>query len=224
MALRVLATALVLGLAPAVASGQAGSPLPGMMPQGALLPAELGRCCDGYRVGHWVEYLVSAPGRRQLWHLHLAVVGRDGDAYWIELTMAQPSRGEAIARMLVDPGEGAVGGRLRRLIIQPEGNLPLELPLDMAPATLPAARPAEGSGTFVGTETIRVTAGTFSARHYRRGEGAEASDVWISERVPLWGLARFQGPRAQLTLIAFGTGAASRVVGEPVPFNPHSFR
>jgi hypothetical protein len=100
----------------------------------------------------------------------------------------------------------------------------LELPVDEAGDTLPDLESGEGPGVHVGTETLRVAAGTFQARHYRRGSGSEARHVWISDRVPLWGLTRFDGPRVRLTLVAMGTGAVSRVVDEPVPFDPNSIR
>jgi len=221
----VAALVVLLG-ASGTAAGQAGSPLPGMMPGGALLPAELGRCCDGYRVGHWVEYVVHLRERRQVWHLHLAVVGREGEAWWIEMTVAQARGGEAIARMLVHHGDEAdqVGGRLRRLIVQPEGQVPLELPVEEASGTLPEIDSGEGPGVLVGAESIRVGAGTFRARHYRRGEGPRARHIWLSDRVPLWGLTRYRGPRVEMSLTAMGAGAASRVTAEPIPFDPSTLR
>ena len=163
--------------------------------------------------------------RRGVVHLHLAVVGRESAGWWIEMTVADSRAGEVVARLLVAEGEtDRVGGRLLRLVVQPEGQIPLELPLTAARSTLPDLDAGEGPGVLVGTEQLRLDAGTFASRRYRRGEGPNAREVWISERVPLWGLARYVGPSVRMSLVAMGTGAASRVVGEPVPFDPATFR
>lgn len=220
-----LALSAAVGGGPRPAAAQTGAPLPGMMPGGTLLPAELGRCCEGYRVGLWVEYLVLLHDRREAWHLRLAVTGREGDAWWVEMTVAQARGGEAVARMLVRQGEGVgLGGRLLRLVVQAEGQIPLELPLEEASGTLPDLDAGEGASALVGSEQVRVRAGTFEARHYRRGAGRSARDAWISDRVPLWGLVRFHGPHAEMALTGMGTGAVSRITGDPVPFDPSTLR
>jgi hypothetical protein len=223
-----VALALIIVVAvcvvPVTPRAQPGAPLPGMMPGGVLLPAEMGSCCGGFHVGSWVEYSVFRIATRQLWHLHFAAVGREGSAWWIEMTMSEARRGEATVRMLMEEGEGGREDRVRRLIIQPEGQIPLELPVSEASAQLPQLDAGSGPAVFVGAEQLRLRPGTFATRHYRRGEGDAAHHIWLSEEVALWGLARYHSPTVRLTLVGQGRGAASRVTGEPVPFDPASLR
>lgn len=217
---------LVVGacLLPGRSPAQSGTPLPGMMPGGVRLPAEMGHCCTGFRTGYWVEYAVMRLSSREVWHLHFAAVGREDSAWWIEMTMSQAQRGEATVRMLVEEGEGPREERIHRLIVQPEGQIPLELPLRESDSQLPPLDTGSGPAALVGSERLRLTAGTFTARHYRRGEGAEAHHIWLSEEVALWGLARYQSPRVRMTLVGQGRGAVSRVTAEPVPFDPATLR
>lgn len=207
---------------PRATRGQAGAPLPGMMPTGVFLPAEMGACCNGFRMGAWVEYLVVRRAGNKRWHLRMAAVGREESAWWIEMTMAESRGGEAVCKMLVDHGTGERDDRVRRVVIQPEGHLPLELPVEAATGHLPPLESGQGQGELVGRETLKLRPGTFEARHYRRGEGEDAHHIWLSDKVALWGLARYRSPRVTLTLVAQGTGAATRIVGEPVPFDPSS--
>jgi hypothetical protein len=209
---------------PTPSMGQAGVPLPGMMPSGVFLPAEMGGCCQGFQIGAWVEYLVVRRQGNKRWHLRMAAVGREESAWWIELTMAAPRSGEAVCKMLVDHGTGARDDRVRRVIIQPEGHLPLELPVEAAGEHLPPLEAGEGQGKLVGSDVLKLRPGTFETRHYRRGEGDDAHHIWLSDKVALWGLARYRSPRVTLTLLAQGRGASTRIIGEPVPFDPATIR
>ena len=213
---------VVVGLAPRRAPAQAGAPLPGMMPAGVFLPSEMGQCCDGFRMGSWVEYVMVRRGTAKRLHLHMAAVGREDEAWWIEMTMAEARRGEVTCKMLVDHGDGDRDDRLKRVILQPEGHMPLEMPLDVVESQTPPIEAGNGPGKLIGSEMLKLRAGVFETRHYRRGEGEEAHHIWLSEKVALWGLARYRSSRVTLTLLSQGTGAVSRVVGEPVLFDPSS--
>ncbi len=219
-----LSTSGAIALVASQVPAQQGAPLPGMMPTGVFLPSDLGECCQGFRVGQWVEYLVVRRLGNKRWHLHLAAVGQEEDAWWIEMTMAEARRGEAVCKMLINHGAGDRNDRLKRVIIQPEGHLPLELPVEAAVEQIPPVDAGEGPGELVGTERVKVRAGTFEARHYRRGEGPDAHHVWLSDTVALWGLTKYRSPRVSLTLLAQGTGAVSRITGTPVPFDPTTLR
>lgn len=216
---------LVLTMARAAAA-QPGTPLPGMMPGGVLLPAEMGECCDGFRTGYWAEYRVTRIDNGRTWYVRFAAVGREGSAWWLEMTMSEARRGEATVRMLVDEGEGPREDRVRRLVVQLEGQIPLELPVRASDSRshLPPLDSGEGAATLVGTERLRLGAGTFTTRHYRRGGGDDAHHIWLSDEVALWGLVRYASPRVRLVLVGQGRGAVSRITGEPVPFDPSTLR
>lgn len=207
-----------------VAPAQRGGPLPGMMPAGVFLPAEVGACCDGFRTGNWVEYVVSRRDDERRFRMRMAAVGREGEAWWIEMTVSEARRGQATCKMLVDQGEGDRDDRLQRVIIQPEGHLALELPVKAASGQLPPLEAGSGATTLIGVERLKLRAGTFEAKHYRRGDGEGAHHIWLTEKVALWGLARYRSPKVSLSLVAQGRGAVSRIVGDPVPFDPASLR
>jgi hypothetical protein len=106
------------------------------------------------------------------------------------------------------------------VIIQPEGHLPLEIPVKSSSGQVPQIEAGTGPGELVGNETIKLRAGTFKTRHYRRGRGEGARHVWVSDNVALWGLARYRSGKVTMALTAQGKGAVSRVTEEPVLFDP----
>jgi hypothetical protein len=225
----VTAAALVAVLLAALAwsaraPAESGTPLPGMMPPGVFLPEELGACCEGFTVGAWVEYRVARHDATKTWDLRLAAVGREGTAWWIEMDLSDPRVGAVACKMLIETGAGTRDERLKRVIVQPEGHLPLELPVKAAGGHVPPLEAGSGPGTLVGPETLALRAGTFATRHYRSGSGEDAHDVWMSEAVALWGLARYRSPRVTMSLVAQGRGAVSRIEGEPIPFDPAELR
>lgn len=196
--------------------------MPGMMPAGVFLPSEMGDCCQGFKVGNWVEYVLVRRDSNKRWFIRLSAIAKIKTAWWIEMNMSDAHRGEAVCKMLVEPGKGSRDDRLRRVIIQPEGHLPLELPVKSASGQVPPIEAGSGPGELVGVEKIKLRTGTFETRHYRRGRGDEARHVWVSDKVALWGLARFRSASVTMTLTAQGTGAVSRVTDEPVLFDPDS--
>lgn len=206
------------------APAQSGTPLPGMMPPGVFLPEELGACCEGFTVGAWVEYRVARRDATKTFDMRFAVVGREGQAWWIEMEISDARVGAVATKMLVETGAGTRDERLKRIIVQPEGQLPLELPVKSAGSHVPPLEEGGGPGALVGTETLSLRAGTFSTQHFRRGSGEGAHDVWLSDGVALWGLARYRSPRVTLSLVAQGRGAVSRIEGEPIPFDPDQLR
>jgi len=219
------------------ARAEVGTPLPGMMAlaDGLVLPAELGASGrgQGFEVGSWVEYRLRRLGRasdtREVL-LRLALTSQQGDELWLEMIISDDRGGRAVTRMLVDSrtdaeaGTPVPGGRLRRLIIQHQRQIPLEIPVDSASAPVASVAEAGSPGALIGTESVRVGSRHVSARHFRRGSGGEQRDVWISDGVSLWGLVRYRGPRLSMTLVAQGTGATSSVTGEPIAFDPGALR
>jgi hypothetical protein len=220
-----LVLVVLIVVAPLVAPAQSGAPLPGMMPGNITLPAEMGRCCKGFKTGHWVEYAIRrVGGPRGTSRFRFAAVAREGQSWWLEMAVSQGGQGASVMKTLVRPGATSPSEGLQRMIIQPAGHLPLELPVEGTENQRPAFAEGGAPGVLVGHEGVRTPAGTFRARHYRKGRGSAAHHIWVSDRVGLWGVVQYRSPRVHLTLIGQGRGAASQVVGEAIPFDPSTIQ
>lgn len=65
--------------------------------------------------------------------------------------------------------------------------------------------------TVVGTETVSVPAGSFSATHLHSAKNNV--DVWISPKVPF--VIKVKGPNNSMELTGTGTGAKSSITETP---------
>ena len=123
---------LVLMAVPAVASAQ-------------QLPTMVGHFRP--KVGDWAEYESLHEGGKHgpmKGRMRIAVVGREGDAYWIETRMAMESAGrhgggDMISKALIAPGDGRSG--VKRLILKSAMGIQ-ELPVVTLPRHRPTRRPS----------------------------------------------------------------------------------
>lgn len=210
--------------APSLAWAQEGIPLPGMMPTGVFLPGKASPGGKGFKVGHWVEYSFIRRPQNMSHRFRIAIVGREDSAYWLEMILSQVHRGEAISKILFDPEASDEQDRVRRVIIQPGSHMPLELPVKSGRKMVPQFTESVGTGKLIGTEKIRVRAGVFKAKHYKRTGGSDPCDMWLSENVALWGMVKYRSSKVSMSLAAQGKGAVSRITEQPVKFDPSKIR
>ena len=68
--------------------------------------------------------------------------------------------------------------------------------------------------TYLATERVKVAAGSFSAKKYRRVHKGVATEAWFSSEVKGWPMIKLVSPRLIMELAAHGDNARSKVRGK----------
>ncbi len=183
--------------------------------------AQLGRTSGGRFygdfkpvVGGWSEYQMTSKSEGST-KMKIAIVGKEGDAYWYETAMEGGKHGRTIMKMLVS-GNPEDQKNIKRMIVK-QGNEPaMEMPVEMM------QQPSKGqaqSGKVIdkGTETIKVPAGTFKTQHIQY-QDVETSDTWIYKDVSPYGMVKSVSKDTEMVLIGYGTGAKTQITETPQKF------
>lgn len=165
-------------------------------------------------VGGWSEYQISAKGERPL-KMKIAIVGKDGDAFWYETVMESKSEGKIITKMLVS-GDPEDQKNLKKMIIKIGNEPAIEMPVIITQSQ----KNNEKQLKFVdkGEERIKVPAGTFDTRHLQYKDGEDAVDVWVYKEVYPYGLIKSRSKDMEMILIRYGTGAKTEITEVPQKF------
>ncbi len=167
-------------------------------------------------IGGWSEYQITTK-REGSMKMKVAIVGKEGDAYWYETVMEGGKRGHIITKMLVS-GNPEDPKNIKRLIVK-EGDKPArEMPVEMMRQGPSKGQEAKGNIVDKGIETITVPAGAFKAQHMQYQAQGEATDVWIYKDVCPYGLIKSQSKDAEMALTGYGTGAKSQITEAPQKF------
>jgi hypothetical protein len=161
------------------------------------------------KVGAWAAYdLVREggphPGGGQL---RVAIVGKDGDAYWIETKITAGPIGDIISKALIS-GEPH---QVRKMFMKSTTGI-REMPTF---AYRPP--PARTELKEAGTESVTVPAGTFKASVLTHDDERASSRSWVKEGIGPWSIVqttvtgKLDGIVTTLKLRAFGDGAASEL-------------
>ena len=122
---------------------------------------------------------------------------------------------------LLTPSWPNTGNGLSELIIQAKGRPPMRISGERLASMRPqmtanTARVAAGeckNMTDLGSETVTVPAGKFTARHFRDEEGNY--EAWFDPSVP-FGVVKAVGKNGnEIVLASKGTGATTAIVGTP---------
>lgn len=193
------------------ASAQMGMGMRPSMPQGIFTPT----------VGSGAQYeSTNSEGAKST--IEFTIVGKETvngkDAYWLEWATTSGKMGEMVMKMLITPDSS--NGVTTRTIMQMGGRNPMEMP---AQTSRMGSQPSpkldiRASSTDLGKESVTTPAGTFSCEHYRANDGS--GDTWVSSQVPPFGMVKSQGKSSSMLLTKLITGAKTKIVGTPVPFNP----
>jgi hypothetical protein len=157
--------------------------------------------------------------------MQIAIVGQETvngkTGYWLEMTMDNPRAGGTMyAKYLYIVDAGNM--QILRMVIQPPGRSPIEMPVSMGSRQPPpVAADISKQGQDLGSETITVPAGTFATEHYKTGDGA---DVWVSPKVSPWGLVKMTSPNSNMTLLKVVTDVKDQITGTPQTFDPSQMR
>jgi hypothetical protein len=165
-------------------------------------------------VGGWSEYQMSPKGESPS-KMKMAVVGKEGDAYWYETVMETKREGRVITKMLVS-GDPSDQKNIKRIIIKMGNDPAMEMPVQMMeqPST---QKGQSGKVIDKGTENIKVPAGTFTTKHMQYQDG-EVVDSWIYKDVSPYGMVKSVSKDIEMVLIGYGTGAKTLITETPQKF------
>jgi hypothetical protein len=203
---------LVVSLAACV--GLAAAPSPARAQGELTIYQDLGKVPDGAYSKYRLDTGGGGPAE-----MTVAVVGRAADAIWLETTLAVPQRGDMTVKLLIAPKAGEQFD-VKRMIVQWPGGAPTEFAADNP--NRPRVVKAD-QATYVGEEPVKVTAGTFKAKHYRKVDGDAIHDAWIAPTVLPISVVKTtvtkkgEKPLVTLELLATGKDAKTKVTGEPKP-------
>jgi hypothetical protein len=172
------------------------------------------------KVGVGAVYEVQSQSGKKT--MEMAIVGKDTvdgkDAYWWEMTMPDPRAGGDLVMksLLVVDGNNTY---VSKAIMQLAGKPPMEMPSGMARGDhsripLDARMDAED----LGSESITVPAGIFTAEHYRAKDGS--GDTWIAKSAGPFSVVKHQGKDTTMVLIKVYSDYKDKITGTPQPFNP----
>ena len=134
-------------------------------------------------VGSWSEYQMTGQGEQPS-KMKIAIVGKEGDAYWYETVMETKRDGRMISKMLVS-GNPDDQKSIKRMIVKMGDEPAMEMPAQM----MQGSKDQGPRGTTIdkGTESIKVPAGTFSTRHMQHQDGETMVDTWVHKDIPPMG-------------------------------------
>jgi len=166
-------------------------------------------------VGGWSEYQMTSKGEAPV-KMKIAIVGKEGDAYWYETVMEDKKAGKTVSKMLVS-GNPDDPNSVKRMIIKAGNEPAMEMPIQMWKQ---GAKPQESKGKVIdkGKETIKVPAGTFAAQHFQHQESGSLVDSWVYKDVSPYGLIKSQSKDFEMVLTGYGTGAKSLITEKPQKF------
>src|SRR6516165_5949550 len=155
-------------------------------------------------VGAGAEFQLTSKERSM--NFTMLVVGKEtvdgADGYWMEQRfegIGMP--GEMVQKQLVVIQDGKPD--IKRMIMQPPGQQPMEMPVSMMRGGPQQARAAESTdpGEELGTESVTVPAGTFDCEHYRKQTEHGTYDYWISPKVTPYPMVKMTGPDTTMVLV-----------------------
>jgi hypothetical protein len=160
--------------------------------------------------------------------MEMTIVGQEDvggkPGFWMEMAVASPrGGGQMYMKYLLAPGNNGMAPT--RMIMQMPPQDPMEMDMSMmmnrggrGPGGGSIPTDVRSKAELVGTESVTVPAGTFTAEHYRAKDGS--GDVWITDKVAPWGLVKTQGKDSSIVLTKVITDAKDHITGTPKKFDP----
>jgi len=165
-------------------------------------------------VGGWSEYQISEQGR-SISKMKIAIVGKEGDAYWYETIIETKQEGPSISKMLVS-GNPADPKNIKRMVIKMGNEPAMEMPLQMMQASEKQGQ--KGKTIDKGMESVKVPAGTFMARHIQFQYKELVEDTWIHKDVSPYGVVKSKSKDFEMVLLGYGSGAKTLITERPQKF------
>ena len=165
-------------------------------------------------VGGWSEYQMTEKGRPPS-KMKIAIVGKEGDAYWYETIIDTKQEGRTISKMLVS-GNPEDQKNVKRMIVKMGNEPAMEMPIQMMQASEDQGQ--KGKTIDKGMESIKVPAGTFTARHIQYQYEGIVEDTWIHKDISPYGVVKSKSKDFEMVLLGYGTGAKTQITERPQKF------
>jgi hypothetical protein len=180
-------------------------------------------------LGDWSEYSVSVTGMPPF-KQRFALVGRDAATNTLEMTSEGGGMGRSakVVVKVVLAADPRKKDRIKKLVMQLGDNSPMELREEGAQKDQFAPLDPRKQ---IGSQEVKVPAGTFTTRHYRdKNAAGNVVETWVSDEAPPFGLVKMQGSITQapggpsypvtLELVGRGKDAKAAITRPARPFDP----
>ena len=185
--------------------------------QGALRAGLSGlAAASKIKPGTWVRYTMLVRKNNSVVRVKFSALEMESEGQWFELALTDNHRRTMLFKALIK-GSLAKPTGVETVIIQTHGQRPLRLPKSLAKNPFPsftAGLPKVAK--LISTNTVKVAAGTFKAKHFRIVKGEKSRDIWLSEEVQGWPLIKVDSPDVIMELAGHGVKATSAVKGKPL--------
>ena len=165
-------------------------------------------------VGGWSEYQMTRKGEQPS-KMKIAIVGKEGDAYWYETVMETKREERMISKMLVS-GNPEDQKSIKRMIVKMGDEPAMEMPVQMMQGSKDQGQ--RGKTIDKGTESIKVPAGTFTTQHMQYQDGETVVDTWVHKDISPYGMVKSQSKEFEMVLLGYGTGAKTLITETPQKF------
>jgi len=165
-------------------------------------------------VGGWSEYQMTGKGEQPS-KMKIAIVGKEGDAYWYETVMETKQEGRMISKMLVS-GNPEDQKSIKRMIVKMGDEPAMEMPVQMMQGSKDQGQ--RGKTIDKGTESIKVPAGPFTTQHMQYQDGETVVDTWVHKDISPYGMVKSQSKEFEMVLLGYGTGAKTLITETPQKF------
>ena len=179
------------------------------------------------KVGDWAEYALTVPNGKM--QQKLAIVSRDEKSTTLEMSV-QGGPMAAMGTMLIQvkiPRDPKLESRPTSVVMQVGKNVPMEMPKDHPMVPKESFKRLNPNDLQSKSETIKVTAGTFTCKRHLQKRGNDQATTWLSEKATPLGLVKMESTTpmglAKVELVKMGQGAKSSLTAKPVPFDQNVF-
>jgi len=175
--------------------------------------------------GSWADYSMTM-GQLPSMKMRIALVSKNAAGNTIETSLEggmMAAAGKMVMQMTLAPGAEPVA---KKTVMQIGASDPMELPVSMT-GEKPFTKP--NNKGLVGSETIKVSGGSFKAKHYRdKSPQGDKIDYWVSDTAPPLGLVKVEvdqksNPqikgKVSLELAGMGKDAKPAITKTPKPFD-----
>jgi len=171
-------------------------------------------------VGKGAQYLNTStsatPAKTST--IEISIVGKESvegkDGYWMEFVSTTEKNQLSVGKALFTKDDF----QFHRMIVQVPGQGAMEMPFNSTAANRGKPQESMNDWHSVGTESVTVSAGTFSCEHWRNDKSN--SDVWTSDKVTPFGMVKEVSLHGSMVLTKVITDAQDRITGPVTKFDP----